>query len=115
MQQRRRPTAHQSSSLSSLSSLSVPLTPFAATISLRLLARHLRPGSPSTSLQMEHYATQDRDLARTFFLTGPMWVGWTRPKIKRVCGLLERIPLVGLVGDFVEGYLPFVDEYFYCE
>jgi peroxin-16 len=28
---------------------------------------------------------------------------------------LERIPLVGLVGELVEGYLPLVDEYFYCK
>lgn len=99
----------------SLSSLSLPLTPFAATIALRLLSRHLRTPNPSTPLQMQHFAAQDRALARTFFLTGPVWLGWTRPKIKRVCKVLERVPLVGLVGDFVEGYLPFVDEYFYCE
>lgn len=110
--QRRRPTGVQPKSLPSLS---LPLTPFLVTISIRLLARHLRSVSPATSLQIDHYSSQDRDLARTFFLTGPMWIGWTRPKIKRVCGVLERITLIGLVGDFVEGYLPFVDEYFYCE
>lgn len=27
---------------------------------------------------------------------------------------LERIPMVGLVGELVEGYLPLVDDYFYC-
>lgn len=28
---------------------------------------------------------------------------------------LGRIPLVGMVGDVVEGYVPLVDDYFYCK
>jgi hypothetical protein len=28
---------------------------------------------------------------------------------------LERIPLIGIAGGFVEGYIPLVDDYFYCE
>jgi hypothetical protein len=28
---------------------------------------------------------------------------------------LERIPLIGLAGGFVEGYIPLVDDYFYCK
>lgn len=51
----------------------------------------------------------------SLFLTGPMWVGWTRPKVLGWVKTLERIPLVGLVGELVEGYLPLVDDYFYCE
>jgi len=43
-----------------------------------------------------------------------MWLGWTRPKIMGIVRTLERVPLVGLVGDLVEGYIPLVDEYFYC-
>ena len=27
---------------------------------------------------------------------------------------IQRIPLVGLAGELVEGYLPLVDDYFYC-
>lgn len=27
---------------------------------------------------------------------------------------LGRIPIVGLVGELVEGYLPLVDDYIYC-
>jgi peroxin-16 len=44
-----------------------------------------------------------------------MWVGWTRPKIMAVVKGLERIPLIGIAGGFVEGYIPLVDDYFYCE
>jgi hypothetical protein len=51
----------------------------------------------------------------SLFLTGPMWVGWTRPKVLGWVKTLERIPLVGLVGELIEGYLPLVDDYFYCE
>lgn len=54
-------------------------------------------------------------MASSFFLQGPMWVGWTRPKIMTVVKGIERIPLVGLVGELVEGYIPLVDHYFYCE
>lgn len=54
-------------------------------------------------------------MAMRAFLTGPMWIGWTRPKIMGIVKALERVPLVGLVGDLVEGYIPLVDEYFYCE
>jgi hypothetical protein len=32
-----------------------------------------------------------------------------------VLGALERIPLIGLAGGFVEGYIPLVDDYFYCK
>lgn len=48
-------------------------------------------------------------------MTGPMWIGWTRPKVVSVARALERIPILGLVGDLVEGYLPLVDDYFFCE
>ena len=44
-----------------------------------------------------------------------MWVEWTRPKIMAVVKGLERIPLIGIAGGFVEGYIPLVDDYFYCE
>jgi hypothetical protein len=44
-----------------------------------------------------------------------MWVGWTRPKIMAVVKGLERIPLIGIAGGFVEGYIPLVDDYFYCK
>lgn len=53
-------------------------------------------------------------MATSFFLQGPMWVGWTRPKIMAVVKGIQRIPLVGIAGELVEGYLPLVDDYFYC-
>jgi hypothetical protein len=49
------------------------------------------------------------------FLTGPIWVGWTRPRVMRVVKGIERIPIVGMIGELLEGYLPLVDDYFYCE
>ena len=27
---------------------------------------------------------------------------------------LEKVPLVRIAGEFVEGYIPLVDDYFYC-
>ncbi|EIW67372.1 hypothetical protein TREMEDRAFT_16146, partial [Tremella mesenterica DSM 1558] len=96
----------------SLPTLSRNLSPFLIPIILQLLSRSLR-SSRSSILLADHYAQQDRQLAKRFFLSGPMWVGWTRPKILGVVRTLERIPVVGLVGEFVEAYLPLVDDYLY--
>ena len=99
----------------SLPSLSRFYFPFVIGISMRLAARQLRPRDQDSLLLYEYYAHLDRHLASTFFLTGPMWVGWTRPKIMGWVKWLERWPLVGYAGDFAEGYLSLVDEYFYCQ
>lgn len=64
---------------------------------------------------MSHYAQQDKKLALQAFMAGPMWIGWTRPKVVSIAKTLERVPILGLVGDLVEGYLPLVDDYFFCE
>lgn len=100
---------------SSLPSLSTRLTPFMVPIAFRLIARHIRPEAGESLLLASHYAKLDRRLASSFFLQGPMWVGWTRPKIMALVKGIERIPLFGLAGEFVEGYIPLVDDYFYCE
>ncbi|CAD6580025.1 MAG: Peroxisomal membrane protein pex16 [Tremellales sp. Tagirdzhanova-0007] len=99
----------------SLPTLSRALPPFLAPLALHLLARQLRPPPKSSLLLASHHSHLDRRTAAHFFLTGPMWIGWTRPKVMRVLKGLERIPLVGLVGELVEGYLFLVDDYFYCE
>jgi len=99
----------------SLPTISRSLPPFLLSLAFQLLARHLRPSPSSSLLLSSHYAQLDRRLATHFFLTGPMWIGWTRPKVMGFVKGLERIPIVGLVGELVEGYLPLVDDYFYCE
>lgn len=81
---------------------------------LQLVARRLRAPARDSTLLAEHYAQVDRRLASRFFLQGPMWIGWTRPKIVSFIQALERIPLIGLAGELVAGYLPLVDDYF-CE
>ena len=98
-----------------LPSLSAPLGPYAIPLFLALLSRYLRRSKSKSILLAEHNAQLDRNLAMRAFLTGPMWVGWTRPKIMGVVRALERIPLVGMVGGVVEGYVPLVDDYFYCK
>lgn len=82
---------------------------------MTVLARHLRPPPANSLLLASHHAQADRQLAKRFFLTGPMWVGWTRPRSMGVIKWVERIPLVGLVGELVEGYVSLVDDYLYCE
>ncbi|KAL7423423.1 hypothetical protein Q5752_001003 [Cryptotrichosporon argae] len=96
----------------SLPTLSSSLSPFLPPLVLSLLARQLRAPA-QTTLQFEHNATTDRRMASRFFLTGPVWVGWTRPKVMAVVAALERVPLIGLAGELVEAYIPLVDDYFY--
>ncbi|WWC63177.1 uncharacterized protein I303_105777 [Kwoniella dejecticola CBS 10117] len=101
----------------SLLTISRSYIPYLSVIRMLLLARYLRPKSSSanaSNLLMENNAIQDKRLLVKAFLTGPMWLGFTRPKILSLSKGLERIPLVGLVGELVEGYLPLVDDYFYC-
>ncbi|WVQ81980.1 hypothetical protein IAT38_004107 [Cryptococcus sp. DSM 104549] len=99
---------------SSLPTLSRSLTPYLIPLLLSLLARRLRASSATSSspLLLAHNAHQDRKLATRAFLTGPMWIGWTRPKVVGFAKGLERIPIVGLFGELLEGYLPLVDDYF---
>lgn len=81
---------------------------------MRILARHLRDPS-STVLAAQHHATLDKRLLAQAFLTGPMWIGWTRPKIQSWVEWFEKWPLIGMVAGLGEGYLPLVDDYVYCE
>ncbi|WVQ99914.1 hypothetical protein IAU59_007057 [Kwoniella sp. CBS 9459] len=102
----------------SLATLSRSYAPYLLILRLLLLARYLRPKStPSTSsaLLLSHQAAQDKRLLARAFLTGPMWLGFTRPKIQGLSRSLGRVPILGLVGELVQGYLPLVDDYFYCE
>ncbi|WRT68295.1 uncharacterized protein IL334_005271 [Kwoniella shivajii] len=96
----------------SLPTLSRSYVPYISAIRLLFLARYLRPKS-SSPLVIAHNAAQDRRLLARAFLTGPMWLGFTRPKVLGLAKGLERVPILGLVGELVEGYLPLVDDYFY--
>jgi len=73
----------------------------------------MRAPAGDSTLLADHYAQLDRRMASRFFLQGPMWIGWTRPKIVRVIKALERIPLIGLAGELIRGYLPLADSYLY--
>lgn len=98
----------------SLPTLSTYFYPFLVPLLMQLIARNFRAPTGDSTLLAEHYAKLDRRLASRFFLTGPMWIGWTRPKVMSVVRGLQRIPLIGLAGGLIEGYLPLVDDY-YCE
>ena len=100
---------------SALPVLSTRLSPFLVPLAFRLVAQRLRPAAGDSLLLSSHYAALDRRMATSFFLQGPVWVGWTRPKIMTVVRGIQRIPLVGIAAELVEGYLPLVDDYFYCK
>jgi peroxin-16 len=96
-----------------LPTLSRSLPPFLIPLLMRILARRLR-NPASTVLLAQHHATHDKRLLAQAFLTGPMWIGWTRPKIQSWVEWLEKWPLIGMVAGLGEGYLPLVDDYVYC-
>lgn len=95
--------------------MSSAMSPYLITLSLALLSRTLRGPMSNSVLLAEHHRQLDRRLATRAFFTGPMWVAWTRPKLLGVVKRVERVPLVGVLGEFVEGYFPLVDDYFYCK
>ncbi|ORY35444.1 peroxisome membrane protein [Naematelia encephala] len=103
-------TVHNQASLPSLSRY---ISPFIIPLSLALLARRLRTPPRDDLLLAEHYTRQDKQLAWRTLLSGPIWIGWTRPKVLGIAKVLEKVPLIGLLGQFVEGYLPLVDDYHY--
>ncbi|KAK1927021.1 putative peroxisomal membrane protein pex16 [Papiliotrema laurentii] len=97
----------------SLPTLSSPTLPYLLPLLLCLWSRRLRRTHSKSILLAEHHANLDRRLAARAFLTGPMWVGWTRPKVMNVVRILGKVPIVNFASEFIEGYIPLVDEYFY--
>ncbi|WWC71669.1 uncharacterized protein I206_105627 [Kwoniella pini CBS 10737] len=102
----------------SLPTISRSYIPYLSIIRLLLMSRYLRPkinlnNHYSFNLLIENNSNQDKKLLIKAFLTGPMWIGFTRSKILKISKSLERIPLIGLLGELIEGYLPLVDDYFY--
>lgn len=68
---------------------------------------------PFTPLLAQTYAARDRALL-FYFLKGALWQRYTRVKVMRFMGLLEKIWGVRLVAGILKDHVELVDEYYYC-
>ncbi|KAJ9108739.1 hypothetical protein QFC21_000059 [Naganishia friedmannii] len=67
---------------------------------------------PFTPLLAQTYAARDRALL-FYFLKGAVWQRYTRVKVMRFMGLLEKIWGVRLVAGILRDHVDLVDEYYY--
>ncbi|GHJ85824.1 hypothetical protein NliqN6_2226 [Naganishia liquefaciens] len=79
-----------------------------------LASRTLRVRRPvvATPLLLETYAARDRALAFQL-VKGAIWQRWTRGKVMRLVGALEKVWGVRLVAGIVRDHVALVDEYYY--
>ncbi|WFD36578.1 hypothetical protein MCUN1_003461 [Malassezia cuniculi] len=67
---------------------------------------------PISSVESDEWAARGRGLW-WYFLRGPVWYRWTRPKIACFARRTEHRALIGMVGAIARDYLPLVDDYYY--
>lgn len=49
----------------------------------------------------------------SYFLRGPLWVLWTKPKLIKLANKIDSVPLLNLVSTAIHDYVPLLDEYHY--
>ncbi|KAG0151040.1 hypothetical protein CROQUDRAFT_57315 [Cronartium quercuum f. sp. fusiforme G11] len=104
------------------------VAPFLCSISIEYLSYSLRKASlhqpycrpkPSSSrprflTEIEKAELKSRQRAFwRYFLRGPLWTLWTKPKLSSVAQRLANKPLLNLLSTFIEDYVPLIDEYYY--
>ncbi|WFD22262.1 hypothetical protein MEQU1_000928 [Malassezia equina] len=67
---------------------------------------------PISAVEGDEWSSRDRALW-WYLLRGPVWYGWTRPKVAKLVASMEKRRIVGVLGSIVGEYLPLVDEYYY--
>ncbi|WFD26352.1 hypothetical protein MNAN1_001333 [Malassezia nana] len=67
---------------------------------------------PISTVESDEWSSRDRALW-WYLLRGPVWYGWTRPKVAQFVASTEKRRIVGLLGSIVGEYLTLVDEYYY--
>ena len=70
------------------------------------------PAKPASSVEADEWSTRTRGLW-WYFLRGPVWFQWTRPKIERFATWTENRRIIGFFGSIARDYLPLVDDYYY--
>lgn len=71
-----------------------------------------RESRPVSEVEKMEWEKRDRAFW-WYLLRGPLWEGWTRPKLEDLATATENRPLLGIVGGIIKDYLPLVDEYYY--
>ncbi|KAG8904637.1 Peroxisomal membrane protein pex16 [Tulasnella sp. 403] len=88
-------------------------SPLVLSLSLELLAHYLRRPAPlSFALERQEYARRDRDLL-WYFLRGVVWTDFTQPKLKSIIDATQNVPLLSVVGAFMQDWMPLIDQYYY--
>ncbi|KZS96001.1 peroxisomal membrane protein PEX16 [Sistotremastrum niveocremeum HHB9708] len=88
--------------------------PLITSLTIDLLARSLRRTPPPTSgLERSEYARRDRDLL-WYFLRGPVWQFYTKPKLTSFADSTSHTPVLGLMSAFIRDWIPLIDSYHYC-
>ncbi|SOV06351.1 related to Peroxisomal membrane protein PEX16 [Ustilago sp. UG-2017a] len=84
-----------------------------------ILASVFMGGNPADKAKRPISAVEETEWSKRrnsfcwYLLRGPLWYGFTRPKLQ---GMVERTQgkfLVGMVGGVLSDYLPLIDEYYY--
>jgi len=87
--------------------------PLAVSLFIDLTSRTLRPKpKPSCSLERSEFARRDRDLL-WYLLRGDVWKHYSRPKFEYVAQNVSRVPIIGLLGLFLQEWIPLIDNYYY--
>ncbi|MBW0493813.1 hypothetical protein O181_033528 [Austropuccinia psidii MF-1] len=104
--------------------------PFLFSLSIEYLSYSLRQSSLQQPLQLynnPHGTAFNRfvsELERTefsqrqkafwcYFLRGPLWILWTKPKLISISQKLSSKPLLNLISLAIQDYTPLIDEYHY--
>ena len=67
---------------------------------------------PVSTVEGDEWIARNRSLW-WYLLRGPVWYGWTRPKLASFVARTEHRRLLGLLGSIIREYLPLIDDYYY--
>ena len=67
---------------------------------------------PASTVEGDEWIARNRSLW-WYLLRGPVWYGWTRPKLASFVARTEHRRLLGLLGSIIREYLPLIDDYYY--
>lgn len=67
---------------------------------------------PVSTVEGDEWIARNRSLW-WYLLRGPVWYGWTRPKIAGFVRRTEHRRIIGFFGSIAKEYLPLIDEYYY--
>lgn len=67
---------------------------------------------PVSTVEGDEWIARNRSLW-WYLLRGPVWYGWTRPKLASLVARTEHRRILGLLGSVIREYLPLIDDYYY--